>query len=276
VKAPPLLGHAGGVFRALHDARLGIDIDFSALDASQIPPPLLERARETWGHRVHTELRSVAVMTRFLGDVLAAGDPLEVYTGAADAILDEVRHAALCVGVLEALGGRATLPPEEPESPDFLALGPAERALGMAVSMLAVSETLSVALIADLRDRATHPVIGAVLERTLADEDGHRDFGWSYVAASLERFDYEGLVFSQATVESTLTPHLREIAPIYARIPLGRRTLAAWPEPELAALGLLSREREALVIANTVDGPLTERLGKVGLAPPGVSAPKSG
>ena len=271
MSAPRPLGHADGVFRAIHDARLGIGIDFRALSPSRIAPPLLARAREVWAHRVHTELRSAHIMTRFLGEVLAAGDPLEVYAGAADAILDEIRHSAMCVSVLEALGGAATLPPDEPENPAFLELGPAERALGTAVSMLAVSETLSVALLEDLRARATHVVIRAVLDATLADEDQHREFGWTYVKASLDRFDDRGREFAQATVEVTLEPHVGQIAPVFARMPLGRRTLDAWPEPELAALGLLSLEREALVLARAIDGPLTERLASVGLSRPGLA-----
>ncbi|MEZ4463037.1 MAG: hypothetical protein R3F43_00605 [bacterium] len=57
-----------------------------------------------WSDRVQTEYRSVQIMTRFLTEVLGAGDPLDVYAGAVDAIADEVRHTALCAAVVTALG----------------------------------------------------------------------------------------------------------------------------------------------------------------------------
>jgi hypothetical protein len=184
----PRLGHAGGIFRAIHDALVACPIDWGGIDRAAYPAPLVARARAAWEYRVETEFRSIQVMTRFLGEVLGAGDPLEVYAGAAAAVADEIRHTALCAGMVEALGGAAALPEPlvEEERAELLAL---ERALATAVSMLAVSEAVSTALIEDLRDRCRHPTVRAVLAATLADEDTHRDYGWAYVRASLGRFD---------------------------------------------------------------------------------------
>jgi hypothetical protein len=262
------LGHAGGLFRAIHDALVGCRIDWAAFDRDAHPPALLARARRAWAYRVETEFRSIQVMTRFLGEVLAAGDPLEVYAGAATAISDEIRHTALSAGMLEALGGVAELPEPlvEEEHADYLALPMPARALATAVSMLAVSETVSVALISDLRARCTEPVVRAVLDATGADEDEHGDYGWDYVRASLGRFDAAGRELGKVAARATIVPLLDGARAALVGLPAERRTLDAWPEPELAALGLLGREREALLIESAIRDAVTPRLAELGLA----------
>ncbi len=264
-----VISHAGGVFRAIHQELVGCDVDWAQLSPAALPPELLERARATWAHRAQTELRSVQVMTRFLGELLGAGDPLEVYAGAAAAVIDEIRHTALCVGVVEALGVQPRLPEplEEPQHPEFSALPPAQRALGTAVSMLLVSETLSVALIEDLRARCSHPTLRAVLDATLADETEHDAFGWHYVRTSLSRFDQAGVEFARLCAETALEPHLADVARVVGRLAAPERRLEAWPEPELAALGLMSDERQALVLRRAIDDVLLPRLRELGIAP---------
>ncbi len=250
----------------MHRALVDVAIDWHALRPEDLDVALLDRARAAWNGRAQSEYQSIQVMTRFLGEVLAAGDPLEVQAGAVMAIEDEVRHTALCVGVVEALGMVATLPPlDTTEAPAFLALPAAQRALGTAITMLAVNETVSVALIEDLQQRATHPVIKAVLDATLADEDTHGDYGWAYVAASLGRFDGEGRAYARACATSALEvlaePARRTLSGVAPHL----RELSAWPEPELAHLGLRSPEREALVIVAAVEQRVLPRLVALGL-----------
>lgn len=265
-----LLRHAGDPFAALHDALVGVAVPWGALDPAALDPQLLARARDAWTWRVETEFRSIQVMTRFLSEVLASGDPLEVYAGAADAVQDEIRHTALCVGMAEALGATPRLPEPvaEDENPDFLSLPMPQRALGTAVAMLAVSETISVALIEDLRARCGHPTVRAVLDATLADEDTHQGYGWAYVGASLERFDQAGRDFAQEVVEATLGPHIAGVDQVLAAVPASARDLGAWPEPELADLGLLGDAREALVKRAVIAEVLVPRLASLGILPP--------
>jgi len=263
----PPLRHAGGLFRAIHDELLATPIDFTAFDRAAHPPELVERARRVWGHRVETEFRSVQVMTRFLGEILASGDPLEVYAGAAAAIADEIRHTALCAGMLGALGGAAELPEPlvEEEHAEYLAMEMPARALATAVSMLAVSETVSVALITDLRDRCAEPTVRAVLEATLADEDVHGDYGWGYVEASLARFDAAGRELARIAADATIGPLLDRARAVLVGVPAERRTLEAWPEPGFAALGLLGSEREALIISAAIERDVGPRLVRLGI-----------
>ena len=271
---PALIRHADEPFRSIHETLVGLEVDWAALDPSTIDEPRLALARTIWSHRVQTEFRSIQVMTRFLQEVLGAGDPLEVFAGAAEAAVDEIRHTALCIGVVEALGVAPVFPEPiaEPENPHFLALPMVQRALGTAVSMLAISETLSVALLEDLRARSTHPTIAAVLNATLEDEDAHGDFGWAYVRASLERCDEAGLEFAQMVAEVTLEPYVNQSREIIAAMAPSDRHLGAWDEPELAELGLMSNEREALVSLAAIDQKLAPRLRALGLAPGSVGA----
>jgi hypothetical protein len=260
--------HAGEPFKGMHEALVGVEIDWQLLDRTAIAAPLLAQAQSAWSGRVQSEYQSIQVMSRFLQEVLAAGDPLEVQAGAVMAIRDEIRHVALTCTVVERLGAAPLLPDplEHREVAAFLALPPAQRALGTAITMLAINETVSVALIEDLRSRATHPVIRAVLEATLADEDAHGDFGWAYVEASLSRFDGEGRSYARACAESaveSLAEPARERALDMAP---EMRSLERWPEPELAHLGLRSPEREALVILTAVAEEVMPRLKALDLA----------
>jgi len=263
--------HAGAPFRALHDALVGGDaLDWSLLDPAAIPEPLLMRAQTAWNGRAQSEYKSIQVMARFLSEVLASGDPIEVHAGVVMAIEDEMRHTALCVRVVERLGASASLPTPlvHAEARAFMALPAAQRALGTAVTMLAINETVSVALIEDLRQRATHPVIRAVLDATLADEDEHGDFGWAYVAASLKRFDGEGHAYASACAEAAMEPLVAPARATLATIPAHLRDLAHWPEPELAHLGLRSPEREALVIIDALAKQVVPKLAALGLRVP--------
>ena len=261
------LRRADGVFRALHDALVGVDIDFAALGDAGFSKEDKDFAIAVWADRVQTEYRSIQVMTRFLGEVLGAGDPLDVYAGAVDAIADEVRHTALCAAVVTGLGGVPPLPDPvgEVENPGFLQLGMAERALGTAVSMLAVSETISTAFIEDLRTRPAHPVIRAVLDATVADEETHHAFGWAYVEASLARFDASGRDFARLVVETTLAPHEAHAQQALAAMAPAQRRLSAWPETHLAWLGIASPERQALVYEQVKADVLRPQLERLGL-----------
>jgi len=248
-----LIRHTGGVFATLHKAMMGTSINFEELSPGDFDATLLEEARTVWLGRVHSEFRSVQIMNRFLGEILGAGDPLEVYAGAADMVTDEIRHTALCVGVCEALGIKPVFPDpiqaEEPE--DFLRLPFPQRSLATAISMLAINETLSTGFITDLRDRCTQPVIRAVLDATLEDEDGHHDFGWSYLWNSLKRFQGSGKAYWREVTRRTLAPHREKADEILRGTPTDQQNLENFPDEERVQLGLFSPQRQALIFRNT-------------------------
>jgi rubrerythrin len=267
VGGPPLT-HAGEPFLTLHRALVGdAGIEWYLLDPSTIPAVLREEVYVTWAWRVQTEYRSVQAMTRFLTEVSGAGDPIEILSGAADAIRDELRHTALCAGVVEALGREATLPTPVPEpiDPGFLQMPMAQRALVTAISMLLINETISVAMLGDLAARATHPTIKSVLKATMADEAGHQQFGWAYVAASLRRFDEAGRRYAAEVTAYALEEHMAPARALVGRLPAERQSLAAWAEPDFARYGLMSAEREALIKLQLHQRFLAPRLRAIGL-----------
>jgi len=265
--------HERGIFAELSDRVVGPVVDLSDLRLDH-PPALLAQARRVWAERVRTEYRSVQIMNRFLGEVLGAGDPLEVYAGAADLVVDEIRHVRLTVALCEALGGAPLLPdPIELREPEgFLRAPMPERALHTAIAMLCVNETLSVGFVEDLRARCTDPAIARVLDATVCDEEGHQGFGWAYVAKALARFPKSTLPSWQHLVRATLEPHRKVAEPVLSRLDRDGVTLGDLPEPDLAALGLFSTERQALVYRATLETKLLPGLRRLELSAPDGSA----
>lgn len=263
--------HEGGVFRSLHESIIGDPVDISDLDITRHSPALIERARRTWESRVLTEFRSIQIMNRFVTEILGAGDPLEVWAPAVDLILDEVRHTALCVSLTRALGGTPRFPdPIELRDPaPYLEAPMAQRAIATAITMLAVNETISASFIEDLRVRCTEPAIRRVLDATASDEEGHQQFGWSYVERSLARFPISTLGDFQKLVTTTLAPHDDAAGRALADVAASARSLDAHDEPELAALGLFGPARQALVYLRCREEVLTPKLRALGLLAPG-------
>ncbi|MCA9670296.1 MAG: ferritin-like domain-containing protein [Myxococcales bacterium] len=258
---------AGGVFTLFHRELMGEPIDFSSFDHTRHDEALLAQARAVWQNRVETEFRSTQIMNRFVAEVLGAGDPIDVYAGALDLVADEVKHTALCAGVVRALGGvpRFPDPPRLTDPPRFLEAPMVERALTTAISMVAINETLSVGYVTDLAERCSDPVIKAVLDATCGDEEGHQDFGWSYVEQSLSRFEPSTLKDWRHLVATTLQPHLSTARPLLEALPPEKRVLDAWPEQAHADLGLFSAERQAIVFQRTFDEQLAPRLRRLEL-----------
>lgn len=259
--------HERGIFAQLSDEILGPVVDLSDLRLDLHTKERIELARRVWADRVRTEFRSIQIMSRFLTEVLGAGDPVEVYAGASDLITDEVRHVRLCVALCEALGGAPAFPePIELRDPEpYLKAPMAERACHTAIAMLCVNETLSVAFVEDLRARCGDPAVKRVLDATVEDEEGHQDFGWTYAEKALARFPASTRGDWQHLVQRTLEPHRRAAQPLLDELDASGRGLSDLPEEELAALGLFTPQRQALVFRRCYEETLAPRLRKLGL-----------
>ena len=193
-------------------------------------------------------------MVRFLTEVTGAGDPLDVYAGAVELVEDEIRHTEMCAAICASLDAPALLP--EPvalvDQPGFLKAPMTERALATAITMLGINETVSVGYIADLAARCQNPLIKQVLDATIDDEDEHQGFGWSYIRQALRRFPPSTLPDWRHLVKTTLAPHEAFATRALLEVPAERQRLDAWPEPELADLGLFSDQRQAIVYRKTM------------------------
>ncbi|MBA2662643.1 MAG: hypothetical protein H0U74_10140 [Bradymonadaceae bacterium] len=262
-----IVREAGGLFAHFHEELMGDAVDYSRINPADYPPALIERAQQVWLQRTQTEFRSTQIMTRFLTEVLGAGDPIDIYSGAIDLVADEIRHTALCAGMCRALGLEPRFPsPVTLDDPKpYLEAPMGERAMATAITMVAISESLSFGFISDLRARCEQPVVSAVLGATVDDEEGHQDFGWVYIEKSLKRFPASTMSSWRHLVEVTLEPHFRVAKPLLAQMSPEKRNLAAWPEPELVELGLFSPERQALVFDKTYREVVEPKLRKLNL-----------
>ena len=211
---------------------------------------------------MRSEFRSIQIMSRFVSEVVNAGDPLNVYAWALELVQDEVRHTELCAAVCHYLGQAALLPDPVAllERPEFIALPYPERALASAISMLGTNEVISLGFIEDLAARCTDPAIAGVLRETVADESSHGELGVAYIEKSLARFDGNSWPRWRDLVRKALAPHEAFAERALATLPPEALALELWPEPELAALGLLSPQRQALLYLRTRDRVLGPRL----------------
>ena len=258
---------AGGPFESRHRAHLGPLVDLGDLGPAVVPPVLLPEVRATWQTRVQTEFRSIQIMTRFLTEVTAAGDPIDVYTSAIELVADEIHHAELCAAVCRRLDVTATLPDPVPlpDPPGFLALPFPERALSTAITMLVVNESISTAIIRDLLNRCDYEPVRRVLQATVEDEATHGNFGWDYVAASLARFDRESRPHWRHLTAQALQPHQDLAAQVLSSLSITERSLDADVELERARFGLISAKRQALLFERTFALDLAPRLRQLEL-----------
>jgi len=261
------LAFAGGSFSTLHREVVGPPLDLGGLRPEHLPPELLEIARATWRERAMSEFRSIQIMSRFLSELVGAGDPLDVYAGAVDLVVDEIRHAEMCAAVCQALGAPALLPDPVAlvDAPGFLNAPMAERALATAITMVGINETISAGYIADLSDRCRRPAIKQVLDRTIGDEHQHQEFGWNYIRRSLGKFPSSTLSDWRHLVQTTLAPHQRLANQALGGLPPERIELDQWPEQDLADAGLFSAQRQALVFRRTWSQCLEPKLEELGL-----------
>jgi len=265
----PPFARAGDPFAAQHHARFGPLPELSTLSTLRAPDELRERARREWAHRALTEFRSVQIMTRFLEELLAAGEPLDVYAGALEMIQEELRHTELCAAVCSALGGTPRYPhPGGLRDPaTFLDSPPRDRTLVTALTMLAVNETLSVAYITDLAERCAEPSISAVLREIIADEATHDAYGWTYIRRALPLVSPALRRELPALLKKSIHPHDAIADRVLAEVPAERQTLEAWPDLEEVELGLFSMPRQALVYRKARDEQLLPALRKLDLVP---------
>jgi hypothetical protein len=131
--------------------------------------------------------------------------------------------------------------------------------------MVAINETLSLGFIEDLQARCEQPVVRAVLDATVEDEEGHQSFGWTYIQQSLKRFPASTLPAWRKLAADAVKQHLDHALPILRAIPVEQRRLDAWPDADRIPLGLFGPQRQALVFWHTWRELLAPRLIEVNL-----------
>jgi hypothetical protein len=148
------------------------------------------RGARVWAMRGRAEREAAARFARLATRLDAVGAEPIVVGLARRACADEGRHAVRCDELVARLSGR-TAPPETvylrlPE------LGPGgltarEAVLYEVVAMSCITETLSTALLGEMRDAAAEGRVREVLSEILKDEVQHARLGWAHLAAERRR-----------------------------------------------------------------------------------------
>ena len=164
-------------------------------------PRLSERASRAaayaWRLRERTEHEASALFRRLAADLRAASAPVELSDLATRSAEDELRHAGHCRKIIDSLS--PGLPPLFADR--TIHLGPvsssaADRALYASVALGCVTESLSTALLLELRPSAGVRVVREALDVILEDEVRHSRLGWAYLACEAARRDISFLTLA--------------------------------------------------------------------------------
>jgi hypothetical protein len=141
-----------------------------------------------WHIRERVEREAAALFARLERLLAASGAGRDLVAMARQAALDERAHAARC----RALVLRFAPDPAPPAPAGSVTLGPpqadvARRALYASVAMCCVTETLSTALLLEMRARARDPVVADTVQHILRDEVRHSRLGWAHLAVEARR-----------------------------------------------------------------------------------------
>jgi hypothetical protein len=142
-----------------------------------------------WAHRATAELDAAARFDRLVTLLRDAGAKRVVVDMAREAVDDEHRHHTRCVALAQRFGARV---PEARGRAPALAAGhrtAVEQAIYETVAMSCVTESLSTALLMEIRAAAVDDEVAATVDEILRDEVDHARLGWAHLAAESPRRD---------------------------------------------------------------------------------------
>lgn len=147
------------------------------------------RAARTWAARAGFEREAAGRFARMAARLEAVSAEPVVTGLARRAAADEQRHAALCEELAARFDGRPSTRRLHAAPAE---LGPSgltvrERVLYEVVAMSCITETLSTAVLGEMRDRAVDARVRDVLSTILRDEVQHARLGWAHLAAERRR-----------------------------------------------------------------------------------------
>jgi hypothetical protein len=156
-------------------------------DLAAHPPEVVAAARTWWAKMMRTEYESSSV---FVGLALQMRE-IEAALDAQVVVLrmgqDELRHAALCARVLEALGGEpaiASPPVQRPAKHPDCSLD--ESVLRNVIYCCCLGETVNAARLAKRLGEVRDPFMRETFRQLAADERFHAQFGFEYLETRRE------------------------------------------------------------------------------------------
>jgi len=159
------------------------DIAWADLDAGRYDERTRERGRRSFILRALDEQRSLLAFSELLGELCEAGAPIDVIGSLTRVVRDEARHVDYCDRVVKSLGGWDPKAPQPRWVRSNKKLPLKRRILTTVLGSLCVGETISVHMIAGVREHTTDPVVAEVMTALLRDESFHSRFGWWWLEA---------------------------------------------------------------------------------------------
>jgi len=168
--------------------RRAAPIPWDASGAGDLAPAERARLGATWLRRAEAEYLAVSTFAVLAIDLVAALAPADVLSLALRAGIDEVRHAELCLRMVELYTGERRAPPAAMSYlPDDEHDGADDQALANTLLVSCVSETYATQVLAATREATTDPTAHAVLTAIYSDEIQHARLGWAYLRHQLDR-----------------------------------------------------------------------------------------
>jgi hypothetical protein len=218
-----------------------------------------ERARlaGTWMRRSEAEYLAVSTFSVLAIDLVAAMAPADVISLCLRAGIDEVRHAEMCMRMVEIYSGEQKLPPPGmSQLPDDPSRPKLHQALANTMLVSCVSETYATTVLSATRDLTTDPTAHDVLTSIYSDEVAHARLGWSYLRHAIE-VGGTGVIDAAAQM---LPIALRGVATVVeAERPAGEVT------PAVRAHGLMTPAEERVIFATCVRDVLGPGFAALGI-----------
>ncbi len=168
--------------------RRSVEVPWHETTAASLSDAERLRLAETWTNRARAEYLAVTTFAVLAIDLVAAGAPADVLSLCMRAGIDEVRHAELCLRMIEIYSGKRIQPPPGMSSlPDDPKRPKLHQALANTLLVSCVSETYATTVLTATRDLTEDPTAHAVLTSIYSDEVMHARLGWSYLRYALDK-----------------------------------------------------------------------------------------
>lgn len=194
-------------------------------------------AARVWAFRERTELEAAALFDGLAADLDASGAPNALVRLAARCGDDERDHRVRCRAVVDALDPTADAgAPALRRALGSPSLSVRDRALYASVAVGCVTESMSTALLLEMRAHVEHPEAAAAVAAIARDEPRHSQLGWAHLAHAASR----GSV-------AWLRPH------VDAMVHAARGAEASASELDLQRYGILSASRSEAICADALE-----------------------
>jgi hypothetical protein len=210
-----------------------------------------DRVARVWQVREQAEHEAAMLFGGLACELAAMGFRESFCEMALRASRDETEHAALCRGVVDAHArDLAPLLPRHRTRLGPPSLSRRQRALYEAVALSCVTETLSVALLLEMRSCVRDPPAQAAVTRIVRDESRHSQIGWAVLEHERRAADV-----------SWLSPHIGAML----RVALESEEVPALEANDLGSYGILTPSRTQAVAGAVVREVILPGLDRYGI-----------